>query len=137
MALGDGRHSSPTGRVEIGEASIAIVAASAHRADAFAVCRYAIERVKQIPPSGSTSISTGETSGSRARRPIRTMRRRGRRRGGAHAREGRLFARLREIVGSAEIERDVPAGATLAIVWDQLAADFPALAPYRGSIPRR
>jgi molybdopterin synthase catalytic subunit len=39
-----------TGRVEIGEASIAIVAASAHRADAFAVCRYAIERVKQILP---------------------------------------------------------------------------------------
>jgi molybdopterin synthase catalytic subunit len=39
-----------TGRVEIGEASIAIVAASAHRADAFAVCRYAIERVKQIAP---------------------------------------------------------------------------------------
>lgn len=39
-----------TGRLEIGEASIAIVAASAHRADAFAVCRYAIERVKQILP---------------------------------------------------------------------------------------
>jgi molybdopterin synthase catalytic subunit len=38
------------GRVDIGEASIAIVAASAHRADAFAACRYAIERVKQIAP---------------------------------------------------------------------------------------
>ncbi len=38
------------GRLEIGEASIAIVAATAHRADAFAVCRYAIERVKQITP---------------------------------------------------------------------------------------
>jgi molybdopterin synthase catalytic subunit len=38
------------GRLEIGEASIAIVAATAHRADAFAVCRYAIERVKQIAP---------------------------------------------------------------------------------------
>ena len=49
----------------------------------------------------------------------------------------RLFARLREIVGSAEIERDVPPGATLAVVWDQLAADFPALAPYRGSEERR
>lgn len=39
-----------TGRLEIGEASIIIVAASAHRADAFAACRYAIERVKQIVP---------------------------------------------------------------------------------------
>ena len=38
------------GRLEIGEASIAIAAATAHRADAFAVCRYAIERVKQITP---------------------------------------------------------------------------------------
>jgi molybdopterin synthase catalytic subunit len=39
-----------TGRIEIGEASVAIAAASAHRADAFAACRYAIERVKQIAP---------------------------------------------------------------------------------------
>jgi len=38
------------GRLEIGEASIMIVAASAHRAHAFAACRYAIERVKQIVP---------------------------------------------------------------------------------------
>jgi molybdopterin synthase catalytic subunit len=39
-----------TGRVEIGEASVVIAAASAHRAEAFAVCRYAIERLKQIAP---------------------------------------------------------------------------------------
>ena len=38
------------GRLEIGEASVMIVAASAHRAHAFAACRYAIERVKQIVP---------------------------------------------------------------------------------------
>lgn len=38
------------GRLEIGDASIIIVAASPHRADAFAACRYAIERVKQIVP---------------------------------------------------------------------------------------
>ena len=38
------------GRLEIGEASIIIVAASAHRANAFAACRYTIERVKQIVP---------------------------------------------------------------------------------------
>jgi molybdopterin synthase catalytic subunit len=38
------------GRLEIGQASIVIAAASAHRADAFAATRYAIERVKQIVP---------------------------------------------------------------------------------------
>jgi molybdopterin synthase catalytic subunit len=38
------------GRVEIGDASIVIVAVSAHRAAAFAACRYVIERVKQIAP---------------------------------------------------------------------------------------
>jgi molybdopterin synthase catalytic subunit len=38
------------GRLELGEASIIIVAASPHRAAAFAACRYTIERVKQIVP---------------------------------------------------------------------------------------
>ena len=38
------------GRLDIGEASVAIVARSPHRADAYAACRYAIERVKQIAP---------------------------------------------------------------------------------------
>jgi molybdopterin synthase catalytic subunit len=38
------------GRLEIGEASVAIAATSPHRADAFAACRFAIERVKQIAP---------------------------------------------------------------------------------------
>ena len=39
-----------TGRVNIGEASVAIVTASPHRGDAYASCRYVIERVKQIAP---------------------------------------------------------------------------------------
>jgi molybdopterin synthase catalytic subunit len=39
-----------TGRIEIGEASVAIAAACPHRAEAFAACRYAIERLKQIAP---------------------------------------------------------------------------------------
>jgi len=39
-----------TGRLEIGEVSIVIAAASAHRGPAFEACRYAIERVKQIAP---------------------------------------------------------------------------------------
>ena len=38
------------GRLEVGEASVAIAAVSAHRGDAFAACRYVIERVKQIAP---------------------------------------------------------------------------------------
>jgi molybdopterin synthase catalytic subunit len=38
------------GRLEIGEASVVIAAASPHRADAFGACRFAIERVKQIAP---------------------------------------------------------------------------------------
>jgi molybdopterin synthase catalytic subunit len=38
------------GRLDIGEASIVIAAVSAHRRDAFAACRYTIERVKQIVP---------------------------------------------------------------------------------------
>jgi len=38
------------GRIEIGDASVAIAAASPHRGNAFSACRYAIERVKQIAP---------------------------------------------------------------------------------------
>jgi molybdopterin synthase catalytic subunit len=39
-----------TGRIDIGEPSVVIAAASPHRAEAFAACRYAIERLKQIAP---------------------------------------------------------------------------------------
>jgi molybdopterin synthase catalytic subunit len=38
------------GRLEVGEASIGIAVASPHRAEAYAACRYVIERVKQIAP---------------------------------------------------------------------------------------
>lgn len=38
------------GRLEIGEASIAIATRAPSRRDAYAACRYAIERVKQIAP---------------------------------------------------------------------------------------
>jgi molybdopterin synthase catalytic subunit len=47
------------GRLEIGEASVAIAAASAHRADAFAACRYTIERVKQIAPIWKREVFDG------------------------------------------------------------------------------
>jgi molybdopterin synthase catalytic subunit len=38
------------GRLAVGEASVAIAASAPHRAAAFAACRYAIERVKQVAP---------------------------------------------------------------------------------------
>jgi molybdopterin converting factor subunit 1 len=46
----------------------------------------------------------------------------------------RLFARLRDIVGSAEIERDAPPSATIRAIWESLAREYPDLAPYGRSI---
>lgn len=38
------------GRLEIGEASVAVAVASPHRAEAFAACRYAIDTLKEKAP---------------------------------------------------------------------------------------
>jgi molybdopterin converting factor subunit 1 len=46
----------------------------------------------------------------------------------------RLFARLREIAGAAELARDLPDGATARTAWDALARDFPALDDYRAAV---
>lgn len=46
----------------------------------------------------------------------------------------RLFVRLRELAGTAELDREVDAGATVRQVWQALAHDFPAFAPYATSI---
>jgi len=46
----------------------------------------------------------------------------------------RVFARVREIVGASELDREVQAGATVASVWRALVDDHPALAPYTSSI---
>ena len=46
----------------------------------------------------------------------------------------RLFARLRELVGAGELQRDAPDGATVAAVWDTLAVEYPMIAPYAASI---
>jgi molybdopterin synthase catalytic subunit len=46
----------------------------------------------------------------------------------------RLFARLRDITGAAELARDFAPGATIGSVWRQLASEFPALGPYERSI---
>ncbi len=39
-----------TGRLGVGEVSVVIAAAAAHRAEAFAACQYAIDRIKVIVP---------------------------------------------------------------------------------------
>ena len=46
----------------------------------------------------------------------------------------RLFARLRDIAGTAEMSREVRPGATIGAVWRELAGEFPALAAYERSI---
>ncbi len=46
----------------------------------------------------------------------------------------RLFARLKDIAGAAELGREVAPGATIGTVWRQLVTDFPALAEYERSI---
>jgi molybdopterin converting factor subunit 1 len=46
----------------------------------------------------------------------------------------RLFARLRDIAGAAELSRDLASGATIGDLWRQLAGEFPELARYERSI---
>ncbi len=46
----------------------------------------------------------------------------------------RLFARLRDIVGRSELARDFAPGTTIGAVWQELAGEFPDLAPYGRSI---
>jgi molybdopterin synthase catalytic subunit len=47
------------GRLEIGEASVVIAVASAHRADAIAACHYAIDRLKEIVPIWKKEVFEG------------------------------------------------------------------------------
>ena len=42
----------------------------------------------------------------------------------------RLFARLRDLAGSGELVRDVPAPATVRTVWQTLVSEMPALQEY-------
>ena len=46
----------------------------------------------------------------------------------------RLFARLRDIAGTAELSRELAAGATIGDVWRQLTGEFPELSRYERSI---
>ena len=46
----------------------------------------------------------------------------------------RLFARLREITGTGELQRTLPVPATAQSAWEALSRDFPTLAEYRGVV---
>ena len=46
----------------------------------------------------------------------------------------RVFARLRDIVGAAELDRDVPTGTTAQRLWEDLVEEFPDISIYTGSI---
>jgi molybdopterin converting factor subunit 1 len=46
----------------------------------------------------------------------------------------RLFARLRDIAGSAELAREITPGATIRDLWHELAGEYPEFAPYERSI---
>ncbi len=46
----------------------------------------------------------------------------------------RLFARLRDIAGAGELEREVGAGATAGTVWHDLVREFPDLGAYERSL---
>jgi molybdopterin synthase sulfur carrier subunit len=46
----------------------------------------------------------------------------------------RCFAQLREIVGASELVRAVSAGATVATVWQQVVAEYPAAAIVRTAL---
>jgi molybdopterin converting factor subunit 1 len=46
----------------------------------------------------------------------------------------RLFARLREIAGTAQLERELPDGATAETAWNTLAGEFRDLADYQRTV---
>ncbi len=46
----------------------------------------------------------------------------------------RLFGRLHDLAGAGELERDVPADATVEALWEQLASEFPSMSSYRRSV---
>jgi molybdopterin converting factor subunit 1 len=46
----------------------------------------------------------------------------------------RLFARLRDIAGAGELQRETAPGADVSAVWRSLVAEFPDLSAYERSI---
>jgi molybdopterin synthase catalytic subunit len=50
------------GRLEVGEVSVAIAVSTPHRADAFAACRHAIDRLKELVPIWKKDIAASGSS---------------------------------------------------------------------------
>ena len=46
----------------------------------------------------------------------------------------RLFARLRDLVGTGELHHEIADGATVAAVWESLVREHAAIAPYADSM---
>ena len=46
----------------------------------------------------------------------------------------RLFARLRDLSGRSELHLEVAEGSDARALWNGLAREYPALAPYTGSV---
>ena len=46
----------------------------------------------------------------------------------------KLFARLRDLAGTGELVRDVPAPATVRSVWKQLITEMPSLVEYESTM---
>jgi len=46
----------------------------------------------------------------------------------------RLFARLRDLAGTGELEQEIPASATVRAVWNGLVAERPTLGEYERAI---
>src|SRR5688572_13622310 len=47
------------GRLEVGEVSVAVAVSTPHRADAFAACRHAIDRLKELVPIWKKDLGDG------------------------------------------------------------------------------
>lgn len=47
------------GRLEVGEASLVVAIASPHRNDAFAACRYCVDRIKEMVPIWKKEVFRG------------------------------------------------------------------------------
>jgi len=50
------------GRLDVGEISVAVAVSTPHRADAFAACRHAIDRLKELVPIWKKDLAPGGAS---------------------------------------------------------------------------
>jgi len=48
------------GRLEVGEISVAVAVSAPHRTDAFAACRHAIDRLKEVVPIWKKDLAPGK-----------------------------------------------------------------------------